>query len=453
VSSKYEGEPCSAEPQCAAGLSCQLDGLAIDPASKHLAATCSQNLDGRPAGEVCTADAECRNGTCDLGHCIDLCDSATDCAPGYTCTEIPRVEANGKLFQGCLLSSGAIAWSLPATSPQSDIQVPVPAAARSMTLVMTVDDPDESVGAVSLVAPDMTVLYHLPCGGGTCQTERDEYYANLVRHLPGAGMSVLQMPSSPKMLPEGDATAALPVGMYQASISSFTTGGDTGASTPHITAITRLDSGTTLDLHFYFLDLDQHPCAAKTGGGTLSKTTAATASYFQGEYLGALKEILRNADITLGDITYDDVDAPALDGLDIADAGTLFARSTYATGINIFFVRSLSPAGLQAYGPNPGPAGVSGTAQSGIAIALDTLCYRDWAPSGISGASVARITAHEIARYLGLYHNVEPEPVDGDDGIDDDDTSSTNLMFYSELGGVQLSDGQRAILSRSPVLR
>ena len=78
-------------------------------------------------------------------------------------------------------------------------------------------------------------------------------------------------------------------------------------------------------------------------------------------------------------------------------------------------------------------------------IALDSLCYREW-------GDVARVTAHEVARYMGLYDNVEIDPSQTDP-IGDSDTSSTNLMFYSELGGISLSSGQREILTRSPVLR
>ena len=68
------------------------------------------------------------------------------------------------------------------------------------------------------------------------------------------------------------------------------------------------------------------------------------------------------------------------------------------------------------------------------------------------GPQLARLTAHEIGRYMGLSHNVEVDPR-WRDGIDDSDASPANLMFYSELGGTDLSPGQRAILQRSPVLR
>jgi hypothetical protein len=85
---------------------------------------------------------------------------------------------------------------------------------------------------------------------------------------------------------------------------------------------------------------------------------------------------------------------------------------------------------------------------SGVVVGLDTLCYRSW-------KQLARLTAHEIARYMGLYRNVEQDPLQPvlhTDPISDSDMSSTNLMFYSELGGADLSAGQADILSRSAVL-
>ncbi len=78
-------------------------------------------------------------------------------------------------------------------------------------------------------------------------------------------------------------------------------------------------------------------------------------------------------------------------------------------------------------------------------VALDTLCYRSW-------AEVARLTSHEVARYMGLYDNIELDAAHTDP-ISDSDGTSANLMFYSELGGTDLSPFQRDILGRSGVLR
>ena len=222
----------------------------------------------------------------------------------------------------------------------------------------------------------------------------------------------------------------------------------TGTATPSMTAVIKLGYGRTLDLHFYFLNLDDHPCGDRFGG-KLDATTAQDATFFT-SYLGELSRIFAPA-FKIETITYEDLrDHPDLDGLDIANAQALLSLGKHSTGINVFFVRTLSPVGLQAVGPNPGPAGLGGTRQSGVIIGVDTLCYRSW-------NDLARLTAHELARYMGLYRNIEQDPlIPGEthlDPINDSDDSPSNLMFYSELGGTDLSFGQADILSRSAVLR
>jgi hypothetical protein len=210
-----------------------------------------------------------------------------------------------------------------------------------------------------------------------------------------------------------------------------------------------------LVLHFYFLNLEDHPCAPAFGAaGMLDAAIANSSTFFQNDFLGKLRQVFAHGGVALGTLSYEDCCAddsgviqahPDLDGLDIANAGALLALGKHRSGVNVFFVRSLAPVGLQAFGPNPGPAGLAGTAQSGLIISLDTLCYRSW-------NDLARLTAHELARYMGLYDNVELDPSQRDP-ISDSDGSSENLMFYSEFGGAELSQGQHDILSRSPVLR
>ena len=192
-------------------------------------------------------------------------------------------------------------------------------------------------------------------------------------------------------------------------------------------------------------DLEEHPCASAFGDTRLDAAHAQAATFFQADFLDDLRTIFAGGGIALGSTTYEDVTShPDLDGLDVGDAGALLALGTHASGINVFFVRTLSPVGLQAFGPNPGPAGLARTRQSGIVIGIDTLCYRSW-------SQLARLTAHELARYMGLYHNVELEVGQHPtwrDPIADSDDSSSNLMFFSELGGTVLSPGQREILDQ-----
>ena len=424
-----QGDDCTSEVDCAAGLACELAGTAAD-AQGHLQASCTTEGAGRPAGETCASDHDCRDGTCALGHCVDLCRESRDCAAGTSCTAIPRVEAAGAMFEGCLQSAGALTWSIPIEAPSQEVYLPSPDSARELAVTLEVDALDQKVGETKLVSPSGVVEID--------PTQVDPY-ANLVRHFPELAQSELVVASSP--------AAALEAGAYKMTVSSMrpaSSGGGIGTATPRVTVVAKLDTSVLLDLHFYFLNFDDHPCSAQFGD-TLNSTLAQSASYFQSDFLGELRTIFAHGGVTLGTMTYEDLrDHPDLDGLDIADAPSLLALGAHTVGVNVFFVRTLRPVGLQAFGPNPGPAGLAGTAQSGIVVGLDTLCYKSW-------KDLARLTAHELARYMGLYDNID---LDGHpDPIDDSDQTSSNLMFYSDANGTDLSDGQRQILTRSPVLR
>jgi hypothetical protein len=424
------GEPCASEVECAGGLACELDP--DTDAAGNLMASCTPTTETRPSGATCTRDADCHNNLCALGRCVDLCTDTRDCVTGTACVAIPRVEASGAMFHGCLQAQGTLAWTIPVAASVQSVSLPIPESAQSIAVTLGIDDPNQEVAATALLAPDGSYLID----------PRADAYANPIRFQPALGQATLTIPSSP-------ATLLVP-GAYTMTVSSLRppyTTSDVGTATPRVTAVLKLDTSVLLDLHFYFLDFDEFPCSDTAfGNAAFSAHAAQIASFFQNDFLGSLRGILASGGVALGEIDYTDLrDHPDLDGPDVANAGELLSMGSNADGINVFFVRSLSPAGLQAYGPNPGPAGLANTPQSGVIIPLDTLCYRSW-------TDLSRVAGHELARYMGLYDNVEIDQVHTDP-IDDSDQSTSNLMFYSELGGIELSPGQRTILSRSAVLR
>jgi hypothetical protein len=488
------GDPCLGQSDCAAGLTCRINGAEVDPMTDRLLASCDLvNPNGHATGKLCRSDAECQGKTCDLGHCLQLCRDTTDCAGGTSCMTIPRVAVNGELFEGCLPTTGTVTWDIPVVSPSAQILLPVPTGSDpegAAELVMRVDDPGQKVGAESVLDPCGCTRYIVPCsfltgpdrdtctdllaaqqfysrdpnsgsgsGGpsltsgttsGVCSNGCNDTggpVINRFRHIPAFSRSVLLMPSIPS-------NGELRYGAYRVQVSSFWPDNSPGSAVPHVTAVVRIGLGTALDLHFFFLDLEDHPCAGMTGNATLSAGTAASAAFFQQDYLGELQRLFARVGLAVTADYRDITDRHALDGLDVTDLDELFALDRSATGLNVFFVRSLSPLGTEVAGPSPGPAGVGGPAASGIAISLDTLCYRDW-------PEVARLTAHAIGHYMGLYHNVEPpDPVLGpkappwQDLAPDTDGSPSNLMYYSSThGGADLTVDQTYTLSRSPVLR
>ncbi len=431
------GDACLSEVDCAPGLSCKIE---VESSTRMLR-RCTHQTAGAPAGAACLDDDDCRNGTCALGHCVDLCRATRDCAEGTSCMQVPHVAGDGAQFGGCLVSNGVVSWPIPSPPPgRPRVLLPVPSGATHASLVLSTAAP-RTAGVTRITSPADRVVYQRCPGtlGEQCSEaeQRAQFYANELRHRSEVGTSVLAIPSTSR--------GALESGAYRVDVRSFHVDGSVGPS-PALTAVVRLGELLILDLHLHFLDLANHPCEAAFGTAKLDRISAQAAPPFQHEFLDTLTSILRNdGKLALGAITYEDVARPDLDGLEVANAGALLELGKHARGINVFFVRNLSPVGIQAFGPNPGPAGLGGTPRSGIIIGIDTLCYRSW-------EQLARLTAHEIARYMGLYQNVE---IGGTlfDAIDDSDASTSNLMFYSELGGTMLSPGQRDILRRSPALR
>ena len=444
---------CESEVDCIAGFTCQTSG-ALDHGK--LAAACNAEGKGHLPGAECSDDTDCQVGNCALGHCMQLCSGFRDCPVGNTCMQIPHPVTVTATFGACLPDEGLLSWTIPMKSPSGEVLVPIPEQGRSAELVITVDDPNQKVGATSVLAPFTgDRLYKPPCSpdrpeDAPCDANQslDDYYQNPIRHRPAFGQSVLMIPTA--------AEGPIRPGVYRVMVSSLRANDMPGSAIPQVTAVVQLNPERTmhLDLHFFFLGLDDHPCQAMMDGQTLNANTAAKSGFFQNQYIGEMNTLLFKAgdQINIGTKTYEDIpDHPELDGLDIANVGDLLQLGKYATGINIFFVRSLSPIGLQAYGPNPGPAGIANTRQSGIVIALETACYRDW-------QVLARITMHEIGRYMGLYHNVELEVAQHPlwrDQIDDNDVEDprNNLMFFSELGKGKITDRQWDVLKRSAVLR
>lgn len=446
------GSRCTSEVECLPGLACVLD--VDDGGDGVLDASCAPDHDGSAAGKACAADADCRNGTCALGECVDLCKIDRDCGTGRVCTTIPRVDNDASPaaslgeFHGCLPADATVSWRLPTHGTADELYLPVPGNASAVFLALRVDDPAQYVGASEITEPSGARVYTLvpdafdPFDPG-----------NLVRHTPTPETSVLMLPSSPDR--------PLVPGAYHISVGSYHL---VAVPTPHLTGGTsvpqvqlgvKLGGGTVLDMHFYFVDLTEHPCAAAMG--TINAAAAQLPdSPFQHDFLPALRTIFARAGIALGETTFDDIlDHYSLHGLASEHLGDLLALAAHPGGVNVFFVRTIAPVGLSVLSggdKNPGDPAL-GSRTGGVAVAVDTLCYRSW-------PDLARLTAHATAREMGLYRNVEPAPFEGYEdpiadspGADNPAGMTDNLMYFSEFGGTSLSPGQKDILRRSPSLR
>ncbi len=424
------GDTCITETACSPGLACILDRTDVDH-DGVMQATCAPDRQGHALGSPCADDSECRNGTCALGHCIDLCSNDRDCGAGQVCTSIPRVEAGGAQFFGCVVNQGTLTFELAAQGAVQKTLLAVPGNARSVSLLMTLDDQNQRVGLTKVVSPRGRLLYTLPI-------QRLDYYSNLLRHIPDRGLSVALMPSS--------LDNEFEHGPYSLELQSFRLG-QPGSATPRTTVAMKMGDGSLLDLHLKFVDLAEHPCREQLNpqNGVLNAQSARRDTAFQQYFISTLRTLLGRGSVTIGSITFEDVVGhPELDAITQESAAALFAQTNTADGVTLYFVRSIAPAGLAAIGAAPGPVGLPGTSRSGIALTMEAMCYRSW-------PQLARTAAHEIAGYLGLYPNRDID--DGLDPLSDTDDSSENLMFYSELGGLELTPSQGRIMQRSPALQ
>jgi hypothetical protein len=426
-SSAQAGDLCASEGACAAGLACILDEEDTD-GDRELAATCGPDQDAHPFAAPCALDADCRNFTCALGMCVDLCSVDLDCARDHACSRIPRVEAPGRpSFRACIPSHGTLSWDIPVAGPSAEVPLPIPDRARSALVSMSVSDLGQLVGSTAVISPGGAVLFR--------RSEVD-YFSYPIRHRAQIGNSALAFPPSPDHPIEG--------GTYRLGVSSIRQNGLPGSATPRVKVTAKLDDGRLLDLHFYFLNLDDHPCSPAVGG-LLDASTAQTSPLFQDDYLVQLRSLFAMAGVTVGKVTYTDLRNHAdLDGVRLSTARELLSLSTLDPGISVFFARSITPAGILAFaGGTPGDSS-AGSPIGGLVLSLDTLCFR-------TPDHLARLTVHAAARSMGLSHNIT---LDGNlDPIADSDGERDNLMHFSEFGGTRTSMGQRAILTTSVVLR
>ena len=425
------GDRCQSEWDCGLKQSCVLD--ASDPNNdQQLEASCQEQGVGGNVGSDCTADSDCRNNLCSLGHCSQVCQLNSDCPQDTGCEAIPRIiDDDSALFRGCLQNTGVLSTTFPMDSPSQRLLIPVPSSAQSFAVVAKTNDREHLVGVTRVVSPQGRLLFR---ESGSFE----EFINNPIRYSRAQQVSTLLYPNSD--------TLAIETGIYEVDVEASLPPFGPGTSIPEVTVFYKVSASRILDLHFYFLDLDEHPCRDSFDVNTLDSITAVNSKNFQEDYPGEIKSIFSQADVQIGKITYSDIERADLDGVTGKERlGELLILAQNTSGIAIFLVRSLSPDGIQALGNGvPGPPTTPETVSSGVAVAVDTLCYRSW-------EDMARVTAHSMAGHMGLWDNRDLAGTT--DPIDDSDSSSQNLMFFGEFGGTELSEGQRRILGLYPGLR
>lgn len=410
---------CSEDAECADGDLC----APVD-ATPGAVFGCAAGV-GAPPGADCTTSAECAHGLCAAaGRCVAPC--AGEDREGLRCARV-------KVWAGATLREVS-AW-VPARA--------LPTGADVNARDFVGDELTLSAGAgLHVVVPECAPrprAVELAQGAMTLWRDRPED-PNPVFAEGGAPLAVA-LPAGDQPLPT---TADVLLRL------------DRQAEGAHA-AITRAPAAGRLDVEIYYL-----------GGGGLAP--AGDRGPPEVEAMLDRAFLLLGPDVLPGEVrqhAVDDAHRGRLAVLEaergvLAELPELFALAAGADDphVAIFLVRDIDFR-IAFSGGIPGPLGHPGVQNAGVVLAFDAL----------SGLDPGRVLAHELAHHLGLFHLTEfdgtvfeplsdtPECEDADDDgtvtvAECEGMGADNLMFWSaEAEGTTLTEAQRAVLRRAPILR
>lgn len=179
--------------------------------------------------------------------------------------------------------------------------------------------------------------------------------------------------------------------------------------------------------------------------------------------IAEIDELYDQVNIDIGEVAYHDVNASFQIIEDMitgtGDLSEMFTESSRGEldGPSVFFVRDLqSPMGgggrggvLGISGGIPGPMLVDGSARSGVAIATES------SQGGFGAPGIAKVTAHELGHYLGLFHTSEQMAGFGGstpshDPLPDTDRNDESYLMHATGGGSEISDWQGRVMRKNP---
>jgi hypothetical protein len=235
-----------------------------------------------------------------------------------------------------------------------------------------------------------------------------------------------------------------------------------GEGEAEVLSLTRQTPGTTIDIDLFYVGAGDYAPEGTRG----PPPVAAAIDYLDARLaeMGLAVGEVRQHEIRGGLRSRFAVLSTGLRPGEEDERGELFALSAGARGpsLPIFLVRTVVGA-LGRSGGVPGPAGVHGTAGSGIVIGPDLVS---------SQSTFEHALAHEALHFLGLFHTTEAtglvkdsiddtpacrldRDVDGDGILSPEEcegAGADNLMFWT-LSGESLSEGQAAIVAGTHVAR
>ncbi|MCB9556378.1 MAG: hypothetical protein H6707_09770 [Deltaproteobacteria bacterium] len=464
---------CQGTADCPTGYRCALETYDSNGDTKldAGAAACIPERGQGNAGDSCAVDADCASDHCYNGWCAEACVGDGDCG-NLNCAETTLL-LPGALpkFHICLPKNAVtVGRDLGTFNSGAVVAIDVPSSATSMIVTTDASDPSAIALISQAISPKGTVVSEV--GASRC----DEY-AQTLRYAPDAGVASLYISNTSRY--------KLEPGIYTFKLAA-------SKNVPIRLRVSMRLADTprgSVDIAWLFLNLS-NTCVP---GSRLSAASAPSHSWLT-KIRSSMAAILGKANISIGKQTFHDINAAALDVVDISntdrsDLDALFQLTKGLTGrtIPIFVVRDIRITDLQGTvlgiaGGVPGPVGIHGTSHSGVALSAKTACFSRF------GYDPGHTLAHEIGHFLGLHHNLSSPtdpgydestgkvycgcPCSGDltchsqngkswcrarDPLSDSDTNNDNLMFFSadntdEFTGNKLSTQQIRVLLDNPLV-
>lgn len=323
------------------------------------------------------------------------------------------------------------------------VQVEVPEGAVSMTI--TVEGDDDGMYALGYwEAPGANLVYDgwfNQSQGGPCQNCD-------VRIASSEGAFAALTPNNP--------ASSVPPGTHEFSAFGFRFEGGFGGFggqpvaingtvyvSVHVKMLPSLPETGVLDLNLHF-----------TGANGWWAADAPNNAEVQ-ELIGKVDEIYQQVGVTIGRVTYRDIDESYRVIETVTGPGSdlmeMFALSegNEMNALNLFLVEELSsPFGviLGVAGGIPGPPVVQGTLRSGVAVVVSEV-------PGVP-ADVETTMAHEMGHFLGLYHTIEQNfgfgPQLYDPLPDTPESDDTSWLMHNQGSGSKLSDWQGVVIRSNP---
>ncbi len=433
---------CSTDGECGPGNTCWVNPIDKDQDGNTdgISPICIKRRGGAAIGASCKTDASCDSGQCELGVCVTLCNGVGSCpqSPAMSCAEMYAQvdDPDFPSMRGCILKTGTLTYSL-GSGGRGPVGFPSTTQGFNIWVESQSDNITYYAGLTDLEDPMTNSLYSTP------QTVND--FLNLpIRYQPTEGATMTLVSNAPNRY-------TVVGGVY--NFGTFAQS-DKGVQTAYNTTV-RIKLGDafptsgSIPLHVFVTPLSGACTQGFNAAGAHNRLSIAEARLIQ---------LFAQVNLNVGPVVY--MDAPnSPNSITLAASGVNTQLDSLLEGATstdvpdvlemtiIKRIDSPNGNGLEVLGISggiPAATGLPGTVHSGVAVALDSLC--------MGQDTFALTAAHELSHSMGLFHSLEADGTTTDPLTDTKQNPMSNLMYWEEGSGVNLTAQQGHVFLSNPAV-